>query len=286
MKMIETIRDAYGELTASEKRIFQLMHDDLKGFALMSITDVAHELKISKTTLMRFAKRCGYSGYAKFKKALQREVLLDVSPVRKIKDVISSEYSLNMAELLEQEMLNLTTTFDALGQEDLTVVVEMILASGEMFTLSWGVSGTIAEIFSHRLRLMGIRCTNLRRNHGLLLEETALLQADDLVVVFELPPYNTEMIETVKRLKEKKVRIVTVTDSPGCPLTKDADFSFFCGTEAMFFGNSLSGPLFWVNLISSLIIYRKKDRVVGILEERQRFFNDEKYYYHLNPAIG
>lgn len=279
MKLLGRIGAKYQDFTANEKRIFNLMSEDVKRFALQSIGEVASRLNISKTTLMRFAKTCGFTGYTDFKRALQKEVLLDVSPARKMDEVISSDFSLSTKRLCEQELDNINTTFEALDEKELAAVAQKILAAGEVYTLSWGISGSIADIFALRMKLMGVRCTTLKRTHGTLMEECALLKEGDLVLVFEIPPYNTEMIETVSQLKEKGCTIIVVTDTPRCPLTEFSDLVFFCTTNAMFFGNSLTGPLFWVNLISSLVIYKRKDEVMGVLEERQKMFDDERYYH-------
>jgi len=279
MKILQEISAKYQEFTANEKRIFNLMSEDVKGFALQSIGENAASLEISKTTLMRFAKNCGFQGYAEFKRALQKEVLLDVSPARKMEKVIAGEFSLSSTLLLEQEIENIKRTSAPLDEKDLAKVTGMLLEADELYTLSWGISGTIADIFSHRMKLMGIRCHSIRRNQGTLVEECALLREGDLVVVFEIPPYSIEVIEVCEKLKDKGCRVVTVTDSARCPLTKSSDVTFYCGTDAVFFGNSLTGPLFWVNLVSSLVIYQRKEKVMAVLKERQKIFDDGKYYY-------
>lgn len=279
MNLVETIASRYQDFTANEKRIFNMMSSDVKSFALYSIGDIASRLEISKTTLMRFAKSCGFNGYSEFKKALQREVLLDISPVRKMKKVISEGENFDIEEICRQEQANIDATFNGLDEEDLTRITNLLVSSPNIYTLSWGVSTAIAEIFSLRMKLMGIRCTPITRRHGTLIEETSLLKKDDLVLVFEIPPYNREVIDAVKHLSKRGITLVLITDSPRCPVTEYAEIAFSCATNAKFFGNSLTGPLFWVNLVSSLVIYREKDRVMEILEQQQKIFNDKRYYH-------
>lgn len=279
MNLVDTIAARYQDFTANEKRIFNLMSSDVKNFALYSIGDIAARLEISKTTLMRFAKSCGFKSYSEFKKALQQEVLLDSSPAGKMKKVISEGEDFDIAEICRQEQVNITTTFDGLDEADLNRITDLLVSGRNIYTLSWGVSTTIAEIFALRMKLMGIRCTPITRRHGTLIEETSLLKKDDLVLVFEMPPYTKEVIEAVTRLSEKRITLVLITDSPRCPISEYAEIAFSCATNARFFGNSLTGPLFWVNLVSSLVIYREKDRVLEILEQQQKIFNDERYYH-------
>lgn len=279
MNFLDRIGAKYQNFTVNEKRVFNLMNEDVKGFALQSIGDIATRLSISKTTLMRFAKTCGFSGYTEFKRALQKEVFLDVSPAKKMDEIISGDISISTKRLCEQEVDNITSTYEGIDEKALARVTELIIAAREINTLSWGVTGNIADIFALRMRLMGIRCNTIRRNHGTLMEESVMLKKGDFVLVFEIPPYNTEVIETVRKLYDKGCKLVVVTDSPRCPITEYCEFSFYCTTGAMFFGNSLTGLLFWVNLISSLAIYQQKDKVMGVLTERQRIFDDARYYH-------
>ncbi|MFW2367988.1 MAG: MurR/RpiR family transcriptional regulator [Desulforhopalus sp.] len=279
MKLVERIGTKYQSFTANEKRIFNLMTEDVKAFALQSIGELATSLAISKTTLMRFARTCGFSGYSDFKRALQKDVLLDVSPARKMDQVLAGDFCLSGKGILAQELQNIEATYAASGRKDLERVTEMIIEADEIHTLSWGISGNVAEIFSLRMKLMGIRCNTIVRKQGVLVEEVALLKKGDLVLVFEIPPYNNEVIEAVCALREKGCVIVIVTDSPRCPIAEYGDLVFFCATNAMFFGNSLSGSLFWVNLVSSLVIYQRKDKVIEILKERQKIFDDRKHYH-------
>lgn len=280
MTLLERIGARYQEMTANEKRIYDLMAQDAKTFALHPIGKVASMLDISKTTLMRFAAKAGFSGYAKFKKALQQEVLLQGSPASKMQSVINSQYHLDAEELCEKEKENITNTYKSLDCRQIDALIEALLKAREIHTMSWGISGHLAEFFALRMKMIGIRCNNITRKHGTLAEESALLQAGDLLLVFEFPPYNLEVIEAVRRLVDRKVRITVITDSPRCPLTELAESTFYCPTDAMFFGNSFIGPLFWVNLVSSMVLYRNKDKVMDILEERQQFFDDTRFYRH------
>ena len=279
MSLLDRIGGRYSLMTAGEKRIFDLMNEDVKGFALASIGEVAIKLAISKTTLVRFAKGCGFAGYADFKRALQQEVLLDVSPAHKLQQVIRNTGTIRPVDLGREEIRNLRQTMEAVSEEDLVSLVHMILQAGELYTLSWGISGHLAEIFAHRMKMIGIRCNVVRRHHGTLVEEAALIKSGELVLVFEIPPYNLESSDAVNMLVEKGARLVLITDSPRCPLVPLVQLAFYCPTSASFFGNSLVGPLSWVNLLSSLVLYEKRDNVLDLLENQEKIFADKRYYH-------
>lgn len=279
MNVLENISAVKDKFTYQEMRIFTLLTSDVKKFAISSIGEVAEQLDISKTTLVRFSKSCGYKGYADLKKQLQREELLTGSPATKMQDMIKRNYSLNMEDLCKREQANIQESFNSFNPHSLENAVNLIRKAKDIHTLSWGISGHLAEMFAIRTRLLGMRCSMIKRHLGTLLEEAAHLGEGDLIVLFEFPPYAQEVLETVRELTARKVKIILVTDSENCPETLYSEVTFYCVTDTLFFGNSFVAPLFWVNLITSLVMNSNRDKALTALEKQQTFFNRKQYYH-------
>ncbi len=278
MSILEQITQKKDDFTYQETRIFTLLSSDAKKFALSTIGDIAEQLGISKTTLVRFAKSCGFDGYSDLKKQLQREVLLTGSPANKMEAMIKRNYSLNMEDLCKREQANIQESFESFDQDSLEKAVKIIQQAKDIHTLSWGISGHLAEMFAIRTRLLGMRCSMIKRHLGTLLEESAHLGTGDAIVLFEFPPYAQEVLETIEELKAREVKIILVSDSENCPITQYSDVNFFCVTDTLFFGNSFVAPLFWVNLITSLVMNNNRDEALAALEKQQTFFDKKQYY--------
>ncbi len=278
MKLLERLGRQYPDMTDNEKRIYDLLEKDVKAFSLKSITQIASELGMSKTSLMRFGKSFGFTGYAQFRKTLQEEEVLDITPANKIKKILDTDYALNADEIRRQEIDNINTTFDQMDEDALEALCQKIIAAKSIHTMAWGFSSHLAELFGLRMKIMGLACEHIKRRNGTLLEEIAHLTDQSLLIVFEMPPYVHEVLDAVTAARAKGVSIVVVTDKPICPLLKFADLHFCCQTESRFFGNSLTAPLVWVNLITSQVIFKLKDQVMDRLEEQRAIFKNERYY--------
>ncbi|MCG8614994.1 MAG: MurR/RpiR family transcriptional regulator [Desulfobacterales bacterium] len=278
MKLIERLGRAYPEMTENQRRIYDLLSKDVKAFSLKSITEVADELGISKTSLMRFGKAYGFSGYAEFRKTLQEEEVLDVSPANKMKKILGTDYALNADEIRQQEIDNINAAFENMDEVSLAALSEEILSAANIYTMAWGFSSHLAELFSLRMKIMGLPGETITRRTGTLLEETSHLFEGSLLVVFEMPPYVHEVMDAVAAAKERGVFIVVVTDKPVCPLLRYADLHFCCPTDTRFFGNSLTAPLFFVNMITSQVIFQIKDQVMDRLEDQHAIFKNDRYY--------
>lgn len=280
MSILERLSEKRESLTFQEMRIYSLLMEDPKKFSISSIGEIAQKLDISKTTLMRFAKTCDCSGYSDLKKQLQQEVLLTDSPADKVQAMIQQNYKLNMADLCKREQANIQESFERFNANDLQEAVRLIRCAKDLHTLSWGISGHLAEMFAVRTRLLGMRCTIIKRHLGTLIEETAHLHGGDVVVLFEFPPYSREVMETMQILFQRKVKIILVTDSERSPAIPYSTIWFTCVTDTLFFGNSFVAPLFWVNLVTSLVMDSDREKALMALNKKQAHFNNEQYYRH------
>ncbi len=278
MTVAEKIGLRYRAMTENEKKIYNLMVEDVKKFSLRPIGEIAEQLTISKTTLVRFARNCGFKGYADFKKALQAEILLDVSPARKVRKLISEGTAMSTEEIRLTEVENINETFAAMDEKSADRLVDLIVAGPPIFTMSCGTSRHMADLFTQRMKIMGLRATTLQRENNTLPEEATRLREGDLLVVFEFPPYAEEVLHAVEIATRRGVTVAVVTDKPICPLAALTDLVFFCATDTRFFGNSFVAPLFWINMVTSQAMFRLKDSVMDTLEEQQKIFKDPRYY--------
>lgn len=87
MKLIETIASNMDEYTKTEKKIATYIINNVLEFTLSTIGSVADELEVSKTSLIRFAKRMGFDGYIEFRKKLQEEEVMRFTPAERFIDL-------------------------------------------------------------------------------------------------------------------------------------------------------------------------------------------------------
>jgi len=278
LKLTEKIGKKYATMTTNEKKIYALMMDDVKSFSLMSIGVVAQKLDISKTTLMRFAKSAGFKGYSDFKKALQEEELLNLFPADKMKKIIRNDTQISADQIHMMELNNIQKTYDDIMDKDLDSLVDALVNAKTIYTMGWGPTHHAADILSMRMKLMGLESHRLKKDNGTLIDEAARLKASDILVVFEIPPYVHESLAAARAAAKNNTPIVLVANSPQCPIAEVASHTYYCPTEAILFGNSLLSFIFWINLISSQVIYRLKSQVMGFLEKQRELFKDDRYF--------
>ena len=79
------------------------------------------------------------------------------------------------------------------------------------------------------------------------------LTEGDLVICFSFPKYFYPMGSIVKKVAEKKVPIITITNSTSSPAAKYSDHLLICPTTTKAFYNTLTLPMAMLNLLVSCL---------------------------------
>ena len=74
MSVAERIADAAGRLTAAERRVAQTVADDPKIVAFGTVAQLAAHSGTSGPTVLRFASKLGFTGFAELQAAVQEEI--------------------------------------------------------------------------------------------------------------------------------------------------------------------------------------------------------------------
>lgn len=279
MGLIQTIGQKYESMTEIEKKIYQYIMDNPLAFSLKSINEVAEDLNISKTSLMRFAKGLGFQGYSQFKKTLQEEQILDTSPAERMKKLYESDYINSAKKTKKQEIENIENTLMNINDVKFNKLISLIMNDNKIFTFGWNVSTYLADLFSFRLNHLGFNCNSLKREIIDYDEQLMYIKKDDLLIVFDFYKYAKAAERAVKIAKENGAEIVVITDNFSCPLCKYSELVFFCSAKTDLLMNSMVGPLFFINLVISEVLYRLDDKIIDLLDKRFKIINDSGEYF-------
>lgn len=279
MGLIQTIGQKYESMTEIEKKIYKYIMDNPLAFSLKSISEVAEDLNISKTSLMRFAKGLGFQGYSQFKKTFQEEQILDTSPAERMKKLYESDYINSAEKTKKQEIENIENTLMNINDVNFNKLISLIMDDSKIFTLGWNVSTYLSDLLSFRLNHLGFNCTSLKREIIDYDEQLMYIKKDDLLIVFDFYKYTKAAERAVKIAKENGAEIVVITDNFSCPLCKYSELVFFCNAKTDLLMNSMVGPLFFINLVISEVLYRLDDKIIDLLDKRFKIIKDSGEYF-------
>ncbi len=212
MALQDLIAAVNERLTPTERRIARIVLEDPTLLAFGTVSDLAERVETSRPSIVRFATKLGFEGYADLQAWIRDGVSRQLSsPSERVRHQDDSSGPVRSA--LEQAIRG---TFEALDDQRLESLAAPI-ADGRHV---WIVSGETSMAGGHALH-SGL--TMVRPDVRLVLEhsagrELASAGPEDTAVIFDFARYRRYSVTAARVLANAGVSIVAITDGPLSPL--------------------------------------------------------------------
>lgn len=250
----QRIRDRYPGLSRHLQRIARASLEEPNGFAVKTTPEIAGELDIQPSTLIRFAKEFGYSGFSDLQKVFRQRLIEGQVTVR--------DRVLKRAE--SRPTPNARTTFEACLTANIEAI-ERLARSCDMDSLNETVhlmrdarhiyiaglrrSRPIAD-YLHYGMIRGERSSSLLDfAGGMAGPQIATMTPDDLLFAVAFPPYSQPVVDAVMDAFLSGRRVVALTDAIDSPLARHARVALLLGTAAESRFQPISGSIALVQTI-------------------------------------
>ena len=77
--LFKTLQDTYPGLPKTKRKIARYFLENYKEIPFRTVTELAEELDISDTSIVKFCKQLGFNGYGDFRHAISNYVMTETS---------------------------------------------------------------------------------------------------------------------------------------------------------------------------------------------------------------
>jgi DNA-binding MurR/RpiR family transcriptional regulator len=203
-----------GELTPAERRIAEEVLADPTLLAFGTVSDLARRAGTSRPTIVRFAHKLGFAGYAQ----LQRHVRSDMShqlarPSERIR--YEGGKALPARKAIDH---GLSSVFQALDGDRTARLAAPITRARNVWILSGETSLAGAHVLRSGLSMVrsGVHLLEEQRFGA----EACEASSEDVAVVIDFFRYREQVVRAARVLADRHVPLVAVTDSPLSPLAE------------------------------------------------------------------
>ena len=204
-----------GRLTPTERRIAAAVLDDPTLLAFGTVSDLADAVGTSRPSIVRFATKLGFAGYAD----LQEHVRLDLAsqlsrPSVRIRRAVGDTEARRAVEH------SMASVFEAIDGGRLAELAKPLASADRV----WVLSGESSRAGAHAL----VSGLSMIRSGVRLLEERNLGRdladaGSDVLVVIDFARYRTAVVRAARAAREAGGDIVAITDGPLSPLAALTD---------------------------------------------------------------
>lgn len=209
------------KFSSSERQIaeFILAHPD--EFIDMSIIDISKHLYVSKSTIIRFAKKLGFTGHKDLCLTLAKEMNTFGGNIERLEETIpfsSGDSDKTIADKIT--MLNfqaLTDTYSYVDLEQLRKIADMIWQKKKITLYGLVESFLLAADFQYKLMNIGIDAI-LPDVPGLYFRQSAAQDKDSLAMIISYYGKHIELTHTAQMLSHNKATLILLTGPGNNPL--------------------------------------------------------------------
>jgi DNA-binding MurR/RpiR family transcriptional regulator len=266
------IRSLLPGLAKAEQRVAHVVLEDPGGVARRSITEVAESAGTSETTVTRFCKAVGVSGYPELRIALaadtaraeartNRDMGGDIDPSDDLTQVVG-KVAFADARAVEE-------TAEQLDIAALRHVVEAIAGAGRVDVYGVGASAFVALDLQQKLHRIGRVCFAWSDTH-IMLTSAAVLSPGDVAVGISHTGATTDTVEALREARDKGAVTVAITNFPRSPISEVADYVLTTAArETTFRSGATASRIAQLTVIDCVFIgvaQRHRDNVLAALD--------------------
>lgn len=226
MSVISKMKEMQSELTAKEKKISKYILQHLDKIVYMNTYQIADKCKVSQASVVRFAKKLGYSGFPEFKISFGRDmgrrdveekinfIYEDIQETDELDDLIKKIAYAN-SNIIQD-------TYSILDTNTVKEAVEIIKNARKIFILGAGYSGIVAKDFHYKLGELGMNSI-CEADYHIQLASISTLNENDVVFVISQGGKTVDIYNLVKEARKRKAKIISVTQMLSNPIRDLAD---------------------------------------------------------------
>jgi DNA-binding MurR/RpiR family transcriptional regulator len=190
--VIEELRRRYDLLTHSQKRIAEYIVDHSQGVAFSTVDQMAAQLGVNPSTIVRFCYRLGLNGFPDLQERMRQVVRGQLSRADEQVEAGTGGSHLqgtSFGASLAHDLRNLQRTIMGLSADDLNSAVDQVVAARRVYVVAGYSAFSVAHYFGLVLSRLRPDTFTIMADEGVSKVRIAEITAPDCLVAFTFPRY-------------------------------------------------------------------------------------------------
>ena len=255
----------YATLTKTQKMIARYILDNSADACFMTSTEIAEQLGVSESSVIRFSRSLGYSGFMAFQKSLRKDyqdkVLSISSSITIPSQRIAQQTKLSSdTDYIERHFKiaakNMETVFVNNPLDLFEEAADIIISSKRKYLAASRGNTCLCDYFLLYLKQMIPHVVMTNTTALSPIDHMCNITKEDCLIVFSFPRYSSLDRVTTEMAKEAGASIVVITDKPSALLAQYATVLITVPVDSNAFFNSLIGPQFVAEILLDTISHK------------------------------
>lgn len=220
------VRSRYERLPAQLQRIAGYLLDHSDDAALATVAEVAARVEVQPSSVIRFAKAVGFSGFSEIQEILRTRLRQSLPRYRdriRTSPKPGDSDGTSLLRLHAQEDQEALTALQAGELGEHLDRAAMALARAHIaYVVATGRAMPVANYLWYAISRLERRCVLIDSTRPTDAQQAMLATSADLVIVTSFHPYSPATMELVRGLDARGMSLIGITDSIASPLANIA----------------------------------------------------------------
>lgn len=223
MDVLAIISSYFPSLTKSEQKVAQYVLANPDSIEEMAIQELAKKASIGESTIIRFVRKVGYTGYQDFKLALVKSQILGENENDKDnnKNIVHQQYI---------ESINETMHFLSEQEDEVEIIAKRINEAESIYLFAAGNSTTIATDFTNRLVRTGKKAIFYPDSHIQAIN-ASVMKKGDLAIAVSVSGNTEDILLNLEVAKKTGASVVAITNYLNTGIFNLANNTLVCSSK-------------------------------------------------------
>jgi len=281
LTVAERIRSQFDDLTRAERQLANALLENYPVSGLGSITTIAEASDVSTPTVVRMAKKLGFSGFPELQAALRSEVEATISnPIAKHNRWTENAPDTHILNrFADAVMENMGQTLRQLDPDEFDAVAKLLADKDRAVHVVGGrLTRSLADYFFTHMQVIRDRMTLVASNSNTWPHYVLNMQPGDVLVAFDIRRYERDILRLAEMATARGVTLVLFTDQWGSPASKLAAHSFHSRIEAPSAWDSSVVTLFILEALIAAIQTETWDETEDRMKTLEELFDTTRLF--------
>lgn len=249
------------KLTKKEKLIADFVLDHFAEACFITSTEIAQRLHISDSSVIRFTRTLGYTGFMDFQKAIRKTYTERINSVSENITVPSERLKISIDKLgddivgsyFSNVMLNLQSCIRNNDAIDFEKAAELIIESKRKYIVTSRADSSIGDQMLLMLKHMLTDVYETAHPAMNVIDHLCDITKEDCVIAVSFPRYSEMDRLALEMAYDAGAKIVLITDKASSPLAKYATQLLTVSVDSNAFFNSFVAVVFTLELLCTFI---------------------------------
>lgn len=278
--LLKHIEENMSRFSKRQKQISIYLLENYDKAAYMTASKLGSIVKVSESTVVRYANELGFDGYPQLQSALQELTKTNLTAYQRV-EVTNSLIGDGdvLKKVLTSDAERIKITLDEIDHSAFEQSVEKICTARKIYVIGIRSSATLASFLSHSLNVIFDNVISLEAlSRDDLFEQILGISEEDVLVAISFPRYSNRVIRAVDFAESHGANVIAITDSNTAPIAEKANEVLVARSDMISYVDSLVAPLSLINALIIGISKRMHDRLEKRLQTLEAIWDEYQVY--------